>query len=91
MVGTGWRIIRGGGCVVGKVKSSEIHWDIFIISPLKVDKSGELTGDNIAYIYPDYRSVILRIVDDQTLLYVSELLWLESLLEVRWRLGARRG
>ena len=57
---------------------------------IKVDKNGELTGDNVAYIYPDYRSVTLRIADELQI-YVSELLWLESSPEGRWRLAARQG
>merc|ERR1719323_2200388 len=42
MVGTCWKIIRGGGCVVGQV-----------------DSQGELTGDDVAYIYPDHHTALL--------------------------------
>ena len=34
-----WRVIRGGGCVVGRV-----------------DKNGHLTGHDIIYLYPDFRT-----------------------------------
>ena len=40
--GTCWRIIRGGGCVVGMV-----------------DEHGHLTGDDIAYIYPDFLTALV--------------------------------
>ena len=36
--GTCWRIIRGGGCVVGRV-----------------DEDGKLSGNSVAYLYPDFR------------------------------------
>ena len=41
-IGTCWKFIRGGGCVVGKV-----------------DIDGKLTGSNIAYLYPDFKTVLL--------------------------------
>jgi len=41
-VGVCWRVIRGGGCVVGRV-----------------DRKGQLTGYRIAYIYPDFRTVLV--------------------------------
>ena len=37
-----WKIIRGGGCVVGTV-----------------DENGQMSGDNIAYIYPDYVTALV--------------------------------
>eukprot|EP00090_Calanus_glacialis_P045472 TRINITY_DN8457_c0_g1_i2.p1 TRINITY_DN8457_c0_g1~~TRINITY_DN8457_c0_g1_i2.p1 ORF type:complete len:319 (-),score=77.82 TRINITY_DN8457_c0_g1_i2:34-990(-) len=40
--GTCWKIIPGGGCVVGEV-----------------DSDGHLTGADIAYIYPDFATVLL--------------------------------
>ena len=40
--GTCWKIIPGGGCVVGEV-----------------DSNGHLTGAEIAYIYPDFATVLL--------------------------------
>ena len=40
--GTCWKIIPGGGCVVGEV-----------------DSDGLLTGADIAYIYPDFATVLL--------------------------------
>jgi len=40
--GTCWKIVRGGGCVVGVV-----------------DEEGELTGMNIAYIYPDFNTALV--------------------------------
>jgi len=40
--GTCWRIIRGGGCIVGMV-----------------DEYGHLTGDDIAYIYPDFLTALV--------------------------------
>jgi len=42
MVGTCWKVIRGGGCVVGRV-----------------DKTGELTGTKISYIYPDFSTALV--------------------------------
>ena len=40
--GTCWKIIRGGGCIVGRV-----------------DTAGKLTGEDIAYIYPDYATALV--------------------------------
>ncbi|XP_023349009.1 histone-lysine N-methyltransferase SETD7 [Eurytemora carolleeae] len=40
--GTCWKIIRGGGCVVGVV-----------------DEEGQLSGTNIAYIYPDFKTALV--------------------------------
>ena len=41
-VGSWWRLVRGGGCVVGEL-----------------DQAGQLTGHDIAYIYPDHLTVLL--------------------------------
>ena len=70
--------------------TSSIHGKCSTKHSIKVDKNGELTGDNVAYIYPDYRLVTLRIADELQI-YASELLLLESSPEGRWRLAARRG
>lgn len=40
--GTGWRMIPGGGCVVGRV-----------------NEEGELTGSDLAYLYPDLKTAIV--------------------------------
>ena len=49
--GVCWRVIRGGGCIVGKV-----------------DCHGHLTGDNIAYIYPDYQTALLGTFENGVLI-----------------------
>ena len=41
-IGTYWKIIEGGGCIVGRV-----------------DKEGTLSGPDIAYIYPDFRTALV--------------------------------
>ena len=41
-VGSWWRLVRGGGCVVGEL-----------------DQAGQLTGHDIAYIYPDHLTALL--------------------------------
>ena len=38
-VGVWWRVVRGGGCVVGGVE----------------EDTGELSGPDIVYLYPDFR------------------------------------
>ena len=38
-VGVWWRVVRGGGCVVGGVEET----------------TGELSGPDIVYLYPDFR------------------------------------
>ena len=43
-VGTCWRIVGGGGCVVGRV-----------------DCDGKLSGPDIAYIYPDYKTALVGV------------------------------
>lgn len=47
MVGTCWKINRGGGCLVGRV-----------------DKHGALTGQKIAYIYPDFHTALIGLFVD---------------------------
>lgn len=43
-MGTCWRIVGGGGCVVGKV-----------------DIEGKLSGPDITYIYPDFKTALVGI------------------------------
>jgi len=40
--GSCWKLIRGGGCIVGKV-----------------DEDGNLSGNDIAYLFPDYRTAFV--------------------------------
>ena len=54
-VGTCWKIIRGGGSVVGKV-----------------DCEGRLTGDSIAYIYPDYETALVGTFTDGVMVEARE-------------------
>ena len=54
-VGFCWKIIRGGGSIVGYV-----------------DYEGRLTGDDIAYIYPDYKTVLHGTFNDGNLVQARE-------------------
>ena len=45
--GTCWRVIRGGGCVVGRV-----------------DEEGKLSGINLAYLYPDFKTAFVGTFKD---------------------------
>ncbi len=50
--GTCWKIIRGGGCVVGKV-----------------DEDGNLSGNDIIYLFPDFRTGFVGSFKDGVLVY----------------------
>ena len=50
--GTCWRIIRGGGCVVGKV-----------------DEDGSLSGTDIIYLFPDFRTGFVGTFRDGVLVF----------------------
>jgi len=53
--GTCWKIIRGGGVVVGRV-----------------DEDGRLSGNKIAYIYPDFKTALLGTFKDGELVSAQE-------------------
>jgi len=50
--GTWWKIIRGGGCVVGRV-----------------DEDGKLSGSNIAYLYPDFKTALIGTFKDAVMMF----------------------
>ena len=50
--GSCWNIIRGGGCVVGRV-----------------DEDGKLSGTNIAYLYPDFKTAFVGTFREGVLQY----------------------
>eukprot|EP00092_Neocalanus_flemingeri_P008080 GFUD01008718.1.p1 GENE.GFUD01008718.1~~GFUD01008718.1.p1 ORF type:complete len:555 (+),score=120.69 GFUD01008718.1:44-1708(+) len=52
--GTCWKIIRGGGCVVGKV-----------------DEDGKLSGTNLAYLYPDFKSALIGTFKDGVMVFAQ--------------------
>ena len=52
---TCWKIIRGGGSIIGQV-----------------DAKGRLTGDNIAYLYPDFKTALVGKFDDGILVEARE-------------------
>merc|ERR1711971_1542764 len=53
--GTCWKIIRGGGVVVGRV-----------------DEEGRLSGNKIAYVYPDFKTALVGTFKEGELVSAQE-------------------
>ena len=50
--GSCWKIIRGGGCVIGKV-----------------DEDGKMSGTEIAYLFPDFRTAFVGTFKDGVMVF----------------------